>query len=181
MQLALAKEVHMGSNNKEVFVPTQDQKSKAPDMVIYEIQMFFYSLDVWRCNPNISNQLGGFLHNACLEVTLVHSRVLLGFFECSSTKRHNDDVLSVDIGFPDKPIEQSKKLRQDINKRLAHLTYSRLSFQDKEAMDWSYELFEPLEKRCNEFLNAEAPNDIVSSHGTLQIRAIWEDLKKRPR
>jgi hypothetical protein len=76
-----------------------------------------------------------------LESRLIHIRVLLDFFKKNRTNIkgiENDDVLSQDYGFSTKTVGISRENKEKINKRLAHLTYSRAKYSDEETF-WHFE------------------------------------------
>ena len=168
----------MGPKKKEPFTLTPRLKSKAPGLVVYEIQMFLDLLRAWHVDLGILHPfLRVLLENARLEATLVHARILLDFFERTTADRQDDDIVSEDMGFPGKRIKRSRSLKNAINKRLAHLTYTRAKFQNTKRKPWSSDVFHPLVQRCCEFFNADTPNALVAKHTSSKDQAVWNDLK----
>ncbi len=86
--------------------------------------------------------------NARLEALLLHTRVLLDFFEHS--KREHDDVLATDYDFPAKPLALNPEIQNRLNKELAHLTYSRQQ-RKGPAKRWYPRDLKPLLQRSLEF------------------------------
>ncbi len=172
----------MGSNTKKTFEPDPSLYKYVPRLVVYELQMFLDSLHALRVDLSILHpRLSWLFNNARLEVTLVHGRILFDFFERSSADRNDkgdDDILSWHMGFPTKPVPGSKSLRNAINKRATHLTFTRASFQDPRKKSWSPELFDPLVERCCEFLCADSPNEFVEEHASQDTRETWDRLKE---
>ena len=168
----------MGSKKKKPFTLTPKLRSQSPRLVVYEIQMFLNGVRCLGVNLGILHPwLTLLFSNALLEATLVHARILLDFFEHKAVGRNADDIVSEDMGFPSKRIVGSGKLRVAINKRLAHLTYTRAMFRDAKNKGWPHKEFHPLVRRCCEFLNADIPNDLVGKHTSSETQGIWNDLK----
>ena len=169
-----------GTAREKTFKLTPKLRAEAPRLAIYELQMFFASLRSWNLSYRILDPwLRWLLNNQRLETTLVHARNLLDFFERTPAKREKggtDDVLSSDMGFPAKPIRGSASLRRNINKRLAHLSYTRRQFSAPEAKQWSSEIFQPLRERCADFLTAKDPNKFVAKHADPEAQKLWAEL-----
>ncbi len=167
---------------RKQFRLTHARKVVAPRLIGYEIQMFLRCLLSWRVSlqKQIPERwLQVTLSNARLEVTLVHARIMLDFFEKKSRKAGEDDVLSSDIGFPAKHVRGSKSLRMQINKRQAHLTYTRRAFMcTPEKKTWSPDVFRWLVKRCVKFLTNKDVNSFVATHGDDDTRQLWKQNLK---
>ena len=109
------------------FVPTSDQKKKILKAIFYEIEQLLFACSYKSGIINVDNAL--------LESTLLHSRVLLDFYEKSKrrTRRKGkqtielDDVLAEDFDFHARDIQIPRNDRARLNKDLAHITYSRTS------------------------------------------------------
>lgn len=169
----------MAAKNKIKFVLTPKLKEKAPDLVIYEIQAFYHALKTW--GLNWSNNLPWIrvaLNNSCLDTTLVHARTLLDFFEVQPNNRYEDDILSMDMGFPAKRILGSVTLRRMINKRLAHLTYTRSKFNESSKKPWDMKAFRCLVRRCEKFTTTKVVNDLIKAHAKPDKQNAWDILKK---
>jgi hypothetical protein len=130
------------------FTPTQEEKASALSDVAYEVEQILYDLNSLKRldNPTSTNQLEV---NAHLEALLLHTRVLLDFFEHPT--REQDDVLATDYEFSARDIGIDGKFRGRLNKDLAHLTYSRQK-RLGDAKSWNIaELLSPLLERFSEF------------------------------
>lgn len=169
----------MVAKNKNTFKLTPRLQAIAPRLVIYEIQAFYYALKTWNMKLNYSQPwLRVALNNASLDTTLVHTRILLDFFEVDNVSRYKDDVLSMDMGFPAKKIMGSKGLKKMIHKRLSHLTYTRSKFIDSDKKYWDMKVFRPLVRRCEKFLIAKIPNDLIEKHAKPDEQEVWDKLKR---
>lgn len=114
---------------------------------------------------------------------MAHCRVLCGFF--TKKQRGDDDVLATDFDFPSCEWKDlypgdgdAYKVQQCFNKRLFHLTYSRLQVSDEK---WCIELaFRPVEAKARDFVkhivNALSKNELTSKHNSDSIKA--EELQK---
>ena len=139
------------------FSPSDGQKIEAFHHVLYEIDMFL-ALPVSADHSVISNAL--------TESFLVHTRNLCDFFEKA---RSRDDIISSDYGFPQSKLGVPPQVDSRFDKSLAHITYSRLCFND-ETKKWLLDHFRPqLLPRICEFL------DHISSNSTVRIKP--EDLQ----
>ena len=92
----------------------------------YEISMLFEAVKLAGTAPQPSS-----LWNAVLESALVHARVLFDFFDPNpGTRKNLDDVIAADFfsGGWQGPNWETKvsDLRSRINKKVAHLSYSRV-------------------------------------------------------
>jgi hypothetical protein len=71
---------------------------------------------------------------------MAHGRLLYTFFtrsSCKPNERNPDDVVSEDFGFGPEALygDKPKALLDQFNKRLFHLTYSRMNYDDEWLMD----------------------------------------------
>jgi len=141
--------------------PTDQQKTIAPRLVVYELQIFFEYLKVLKDYARIDKPRD-VCWNGALDGLHSHARNLLDFFEKPAHKRDgnakNDDVLCEDFGFPCCELDGSDALRVRINKKLSHLTYSRF---DEVFRTLDLHEFEPLIERCKEFLASPEVNTFV--------------------
>ena len=87
--------------------------------------------------------------NDLIELTLLHARAVLDFFEYSRThtkirkkKAFTDDIISEDYGWPAAEMPFERKIKERIDKEVAHLSYFRcgLTLEQKE---WKPEVFVP--------------------------------------
>ena len=143
------------------FTPSQTQLTGALDDIAYETeQLIGICFHMIRHGPGpeqatAENQEAILTANVYLEAFLLHTRVLLDFFESRTrSSRHGnelDDVLALDYGFPATPVGIDRRLRERINQDLTHLSYSR-TLRQGSAKDW---LPEPMARallaRCDEF------------------------------
>jgi hypothetical protein len=130
------------------FAPTTSQKVLALDEhVHYEIEQFVIGIACMF--GKVANQ---YSENVLVEATLVHTRILLDFFQTKEAKRFKDDVLAADYDFPVSPVGIPKADEDRLNKEVAHLTYSRLKVKDKR---WNWEVIAPpMLERIAEFIEA---------------------------
>lgn len=133
---------------------TNDKKVKATADIYYEAMMLHRAFsEYWQSEPQAP---GTWQHNAFLEATLLHTRSTLDFFEGSRTgsrRAHPDDVIAADYAFSSAPFPFTAALRERINKRIAHLTYSRTEVRD-EHKRWDFPSFlRPILDRYREFFS----------------------------
>lgn len=115
-------------NNKDIFVPTEIEKEKMIEHIMYEMNMFRF------CYENLSIIKE--------EAFLLHARNLYTFFY--SNVRIEDDITARDYlinieDFFSKSSQQDefKDFTPKWNKMLNHLTYSRLDYiEEKKRWDW---------------------------------------------
>jgi len=88
--------------------------------------------------------------NDQLELTLLHARAILDFFEYSRTefkvrkkKAQSDDLIAEDYGWPVKSLQIDALIKKRIDKEIAHLTYFRCGKSRDEKM-WRPEEFVPV-------------------------------------
>ncbi|SRR6266568_8569507 len=129
-----------------------DKKTMATAGIYYEAMMLDRALsDYWQSEPKAP---GTWQHNSFLEATLLHTRVMLDFFESVRTGKnpaHNDDVLAVDYGFTAPPFPFARDLRERINKRITHLSYPRTEVRDDDRY-WDFRSFlPPILQCCRDF------------------------------
>jgi hypothetical protein len=105
---------------------------------------------------------------------MVHGRVLFTFFSTPKANRYKDDVLSVDFGFAAEPLygDNPTPLLDRLNKRIFHLTYSRIAEKTEWQMD---ELLLPVMRQSRKFIE-----HILN--GTISIgqdqRRCWIELQR---
>lgn len=164
--------------NAAKFTPDEHHLTNAPALIVYEIQMFLMS---WKSMEISFDALIPWLRvlvcNQRLEVLLLHARNLLEFFEHAATKRTKDNLVCEDMRFPAKPIPNCESLGTRINKRLAHITYTRTSYQDPGKKEWKLDELAPIYCRCSEFLLSDDVNTFVSERADDETRALWDSLK----
>lgn len=100
---------------KQPYKPTD--MAGAPKAFEYELQMFLYSVEFCQ---NLALQ-----RKAMIETSLLHARNLMDFF--TGKPSQNDDILAYHFVGKSLKIPYLESLRNDINKSLSHLTYTRLS------------------------------------------------------
>lgn len=88
--------------------------------------------------------------NDQLELTLLHARNIIDFFEYSRTKSEvrpkkaqKDDLIAEDYGWPVQSLRIDRKIKTRIDKEVAHLTYSRCG-KSQEEKGWRLEDFIPV-------------------------------------
>ena len=124
------------------YTPTPAEIVAALSDVAYEVEQILGLLK----SPPKTNLV---TKNARLESLLLHTRVVLDFFE--HLRREQDDVLATDYGFPAETVPVDHKLRERLNKDLVHLTYSRQQ-RTGAAKNWDLtRLLIPLLKRSAKF------------------------------
>lgn len=160
---------------RQPFVPREEQKVEALSTVFYEITMLGNCLVCWGLRLPNDDWRSSIIRNVVLEATLVHARILLEFLTTPLNKRQKDDVLSEDYGFRIEGDEATRKLTNDINKYLAHLTYARLDRRDK---NWQSTDFELLICDCGEFLRSLEKSGWVAKLDE-NDRMRWQDLVRR--
>ena len=160
------------------FTPTPNQKVLILEHVCYEINSF---LDLIKTYHPITKQNSP-SDNYQLEILLLHSRVLIEFFENkkrstyqkNGKKIENKDVLPNDFGFPARSVEIPSGYYKRMNTALAHLSYSRID----DDPEWNLSnMYLPLLKRCEEFVN-----HILSSQSKMldaEKTQKWELLNKK--
>lgn len=105
---------------------------------------------------------------------MAHGRVLFTFFSTEKCKRFADDVLSLDFGFPAEPLygNDPKPLLDLFNKRLFHLTYSRIQEKDEWLMD---KLLSPVMRQSRKFIDYMLQLTTITIDDNERHR--WRDLK----
>jgi hypothetical protein len=97
--------------------------------------------------------------NDLIELTLLHARAILDFFEYGRGHKKirnrpafDDDIVSEDYGWPAMAIPIDQKIKTRINKEIAHLSYFRCGLTRTEKR-WRPEQFIPvLLDQCAKFL-----------------------------
>jgi hypothetical protein len=150
-----------------VYVPTQEQIRGALGHVYYEVEQFVDLLRLFDTSYSelfVDKSIRNAFMNARLEALLIHTRVLINFFEQSANDRKKDDNISEDYGFPGRPVRLSKSDRTRIDKEVAHLTYSRPSFDAPDRGWVLQDLMPPILERCQEFITFainNPPSDLM--------------------
>ncbi len=87
--------------------------------------------------------------NDLIELTLLHARAVLDFFEYSrvhtkirSKKAFEDDIVSEDYDWPAAEMPFDRKIKTRIDKEVAHLSYFRCGLT-REQKKWKPEIFVP--------------------------------------
>ncbi|UCD28076.1 MAG: hypothetical protein JSV03_13410 [Planctomycetota bacterium] len=126
------------------FTPTETQIRKSVLGVCYEIDQMIGAFS--KCCETTDT----IIKNACLESSLIHTRILRDFF--NHTKRNKDyqDVLAIDFGFPECLVTLPDGVNERLNKDLAHLTYQSVERPLTEKK-WNPQDFKDLFKCCKEF------------------------------
>lgn len=88
--------------------------------------------------------------NDLIELTLLHARAVLDFFEYSRVhtkvrgkKAFTDDIVSEDYDWPAKELPIERKIKTRIDKEVAHLSYYRCGLSTEQKR-WRPELFVPV-------------------------------------
>ena len=69
--------------------------------------------------------------NACVEASLINLRAIDGFFAPKKQKGHETDIIAKDYGYSGGQPFLTKDERTQINRRLAHLSWDRISVTKK--------------------------------------------------
>ena len=114
--------------------------------------MFVSCLQLWKetSKEKPLSDVDKIRHNQNEECTLIHARVLMDFF-LNNKRMKSDDVVSKDYCFPGNQKCSDGKIREKINKRLAHLTTERMN--DKLGNDLKPNDFFSLPKGCRNFVD----------------------------
>jgi len=109
----------------EFYAPSECEREGAPRAFKYELQMFRWCVQMFECFKNpCSILLNDGIRNSILETALLHTRNLLDFFAGKPSLK--DDIIATHfVGNPLK-LPYLESLREDINKSLSHLTYTRI-------------------------------------------------------
>lgn len=127
--------------------PDLKQKIDILAHVRFEIKSFFLEPE--------SAAKGRDVEESIKMIRMAHCRILREFF--TKKQRRGDDVLVGNFDFPScewkdlwPGVGDAEKVEQCFNKRLFHLTYSRLHVSDEK---WCiYLAFKPIEARAKEFI-----------------------------
>ena len=137
---------------KKVYQPSIADLQGAPDKFLYELNMFKISASVLENPAVLGKQL--ILKNVILESALVHSRNILDFL-CGEESSRDDIIAGHFAKNKDGSPWKSSNLRflrsckDDINKALSHLTYTRI----KNKPRWNISrIRQEIEDAYNEFL-----------------------------
>lgn len=138
------------SKSKPPYKPTKLELEGAPRALLYELQMFRFS--VQRC---MDLEL---LHNEALETALLHARNLRDFFCDDHSTEDNicagyfvDESHKKEGWWKSSRISYLLQHRTKINKLLSHLTFSRIK-KEKDDKGWNLKVIsEEIEKAYAEF------------------------------
>ncbi len=137
------------------YLPSSTDLAGAPKKVAYELQMFRNSTAIFLGLPESRRDRN--LHNISLEAALLHARNLLDFFCGGQTPK--DDIRAAHF-VPSSALSKGQdwwsstklptvnSMREDMNKSLSHLTYTRVG----KKPSWDLAKFqEELEAAYKEF------------------------------
>ena len=136
---------------------TPEQKKEGLVHVRYEMSRLAECYERWRAlRAGVNSQSEV---NDLIELTLLHSRAILDFFEYGrghakirGREAFKDDIVSEDYDWPARAIAIDRKIKTRIDKEIAHLSYFRCGLT-REQKRWRPELFVPvLLKQSAEFL-----------------------------
>jgi len=127
---------------------TPEQKKEGLVHVRYEMRRLRECYDRWNAlHDGVYTQSE---MNDLIELTLLHSRTILDFFEYSCghskirpQKAFKNDIVSEDYNWPAKAIAIDRKIKTRIDKEIAHLSYFRCGLTCEQKR-WRPELFVPL-------------------------------------
>lgn len=148
--------------NKNLYIPTETEKIHMIEHVRYENDMFKY------CYEKLTIlKVEGFFYNVFIEAFLLHARNLYTFFYIEKNNRNEDDILAEDYSinlknfYSKRPnIDEFKDFKTNWNKKLNHITYSRLDYIDgKKTWDWQ-KLFNLIDKTVKAFFDSLPPEQI---------------------
>ena len=110
-----------------VWVVTPNEKLKAgAEHVMYERKMLIHTFRECQVIDDDPNLVPDGTRFAILESFMIHYRNLLEFLRQPNNGTIKDDVKASDFAPGYEPLELPNKYRSDLNKRLAHITYTRL-------------------------------------------------------
>lgn len=167
----------------EPFSPKPEDRLKILLHIRFEIESLFLEPNCGGANLNDD------LRESILFRRMGHCRVLRDFFTTKARKPRNDyvddAVLASDFGFPQiersilfETLKNAERVNECFNKRLFHLTYSRLSLSDQT---WCIETAFPCVKnKAMEFVahvlaKAASELDII----TPEESGEWEKLQRK--
>lgn len=150
--------------------PTTQQLIGALPQVRYEIESFLLT-------PSHDPANDALVESVYFR-KMAHCRALYTFFATPASKRHSDDVLSEDFGFPaEEELYGSDRteLLDRFNKDLFHLTYTRLQ-RTPVTKRWPMDsLFPPIARQSRKFI------DHILKIATITVgeseRALWQELQ----
>lgn len=133
---------------KKPYKPSYEELQKSPPRVVYELKMFFASLNACSklhqlCHKALNEggtwtQEDDDLRKSTLESTLLHARNLLDFLTGNPTRK--DDIRaahflpnSEDCWWKSNKLELLSTRRDDLNFSISHLTYRRTT---KDRPKW---------------------------------------------
>ena len=121
------------------------ERQRAIIDIHYEASMLLAAYEFyWEHETSGRKELVKWQHNCVVEATMVHTRILMEFFERSRQHRgvRAEDVLCEDYGVPRTNLNISPKLRDRINTSIAHLSYvrTRLTIMERH---WDFPSFIP--------------------------------------
>jgi len=116
------------SKKENTFEPSDAQKARGLEHIRYEISMLYWI----GCHSPWHAIYGTPIHTAIFEGFLLHVRTLLEFFTCKD--RYKDSILASDYKF-ETPSTIPDDIKHDLDKYLAHLTYSRTERPDPDQ-EW---------------------------------------------
>ena len=127
---------------------TTEQKTQGLIHVRYEISRLDECYRRWQgLRPRVNTQSEV---NDLIELTLLHSRAVLDFFEYGrghsrirGRPAFKDDIVSEDYDWPAQEIPIERKIKTRIDKEIAHLSYFRCGLSS-EQKKWRPELFVPI-------------------------------------
>lgn len=127
----------------EKYEPSPNEREEAPEAFKYELEMFRIAFE------RRSNEQDNFFSNVMLECALLHARNLLEFFTGKSNK---DNIIASHFVNEPPQLPYLKSLWNDINKRLSHLTYTRVKAEKKYRWNLS-KISDEIEAAYSEFLD----------------------------
>ena len=162
---------YMNTKNKKEYHPTDIEIEQAVALIYYEIKQLIDSTLLSQDVKDIR------FKNAFVESVLVHTRILIEFFE--NERRWKDDVLTSDFGFSPKKLNISDHDRDRLNKDLAHLTYSRLN-RSHEEKNWDYiNVVLPILIRASEYIKFLLNEYLVPKKPYFfQFKQLLDDINK---
>lgn len=132
----------------EFYQPSKCERQGAPGAFRYELQMFRFSTQLCELFKDPHSLLfNKYIHDAVLEAALLHARNLLDFFTGKPSLK-DDIVASHFVGNP-LGLPYLESIRNDINKSLSHLTYTRIGAEYKWDLP---KIRDEIEAAYNEFL-----------------------------
>jgi hypothetical protein len=112
------------------YEPSQKEREEALEAFKYELEMLRLAVARHLKEQGKQDKL---VSNAMLECALLHTRNILDFF--TGKKSNKNDIIALHFVNKSPQLPYIKSLRNNINKSLSHLTYTRVEVGKKYEWD----------------------------------------------